>query len=88
MKLPSFHDDYLVRYEVDCEARRIVFFSKDHKNSGVSALVFSAVEGALGNIILNIEQVPTRFVFSQFKTQIAESLRMRGAPQWRERTHA
>jgi hypothetical protein len=47
--LPSFHDDYLIGYEVDCEGRRIKLHIKSAasvaEEAGVSAVVFTGVDG-------------------------------------------
>jgi hypothetical protein len=73
--LPSFHDDYVVGYEVDCEGRQIKLHIKSAasvtKHAGVSTVVFTGVEGyrfendGFGNIIFDIEAVTTTyFVFA------------------------
>jgi len=63
--LPSFHDDYVVGYEVDCEGRQIKLHIKPcapvPEQAGVSTVVFTGVEGyhfeddAFGNIIFALE---------------------------------
>jgi hypothetical protein len=88
--LPSFHDDYLVGYEVDCEARQIKLHIKPAasvaEQAGVSTVVFTGVEGykfeddAFGNIILDLEAVPTIGFVSQYRDELAESFRVSGAP--------
>ena len=59
MMLPSLHDNYLVSYEVSCEARQIKLFARrptDGKTDNGRIIVFSGVEGyafqndAFGNI--------------------------------------
>jgi hypothetical protein len=86
MSLPSFHDDYLVGYAVDCEARRITLRIRGPQSGRVSTVEFSGVEGycfegdALGNIIFSLERVPVSYILSEFGAQISESVRMSGAP--------
>ena len=73
--LPSFHDDYVVRYEVDCEGREIRLHIKSAASvanqAGVSTVVFTGVEGynldndAFGNIVLDLETVTTTAFVSQ-----------------------
>jgi hypothetical protein len=88
--LPSFHDDYVVGYEVDCEGRQIRLHIKPAtpaaEQAPVNTVVFTGVEGysfqndAFGNIILDLETVTaTRFV-SQYRAALAESFRLSGAP--------
>jgi hypothetical protein len=88
--LPSFHDDYLIGYEVDCEAREIKLHIQsavsDGEQAGVSTVVFTGVQGyhflndAFGNIILDLEAVPLTWFVSQYRDELAESFRMSGAP--------
>jgi len=88
--LPSFHDDYVVGYEVDCEGRQIKLHIKPAaslaKQPGVSTVVFTGVEGynfendAFGNIILDLEAVTTTGFVSQYRDELAESFRISGAP--------
>jgi hypothetical protein len=86
MKLPSFHDDYVVGYEVDAEARRIVLKIKAAQSGIISSVVLNEVAGycfvndALGNIVYALEQVSPGDVITEFKEQIAESFRQSGAP--------
>jgi len=88
--LPSFHDDYVVGYEVDCEGRQIKLHFKSASSvanqAGVSTVVFTGVEGynlendAFGNIILDLETVTTAAFVSQHRDELAESFRIAGAP--------
>jgi len=88
--LPSFHDDYAVGYEVDCEGRQIKLHIKPDasvaKQAGVSTVVFTGVEGynfendAFGNIILDLEAMTTTAFVSQYREELAESYRISGAP--------
>ncbi|WP_421794141.1 hypothetical protein [Hydrocarboniphaga effusa] len=86
MKLPSFHDDHVVGYEVNVEARRIVLKIKAAQGSSISSVVFNDiarycfVNDALGNIVYALEQVRPGDVILEFKEQIAESYRQSGAP--------
>jgi len=86
MKLPSVHDDYIVGYKVDAEARRIVLKIKAAPSGIISLVVFNEVAGycfvndALGNIVNALVQVNPGDVISEYKEQIAESFRQSGAP--------
>jgi hypothetical protein len=87
--LPSLHDDYLVSYEVSCEARQIKLLAR-RPTAGPTGnnrtITFSGVEGynfqndAFGNIIFSLEEVPLERLLSEFRSQIAESYRLAGAP--------
>jgi hypothetical protein len=86
--LPSFHDDQLVGYEVDCEAREIKLHIKPATwatEKRRSTVLFTGVEGyrfendAFGNIILDLEVVATRAFVSEYRGELAESFRMSGA---------
>ena len=88
--LPSFHDDYLVGYEVDCEAREIKLHIKPStwaEEQGGSTVLFTGVEAyhfandAFGNIIFNLEVVATAAFVSEYRGELAESFRMCGAPR-------
>jgi len=88
--LPSFHDDYLIGYEVDCEGRQIKLFIKPPawaaEQAGVSTVVFTGVEGysfendAFGNIIFALEAVTMAGFVCEYRGELAESYRMSGAP--------
>lgn len=90
MMLPSFHDDYLVGYEVDCEGRRIKLHIRPAASvaaqADVSTVVFTGVEGynfendAFGNIILDLEVVPAARFVSRRRGELAEAFRVSGAP--------
>jgi hypothetical protein len=91
-RLPSFHDDFLVSYEVDCEARRIRFRAKAddrveaNKGLPIRAIVFEGVEGyqfendAFGNIIFSLECVSVEQLLAVYGSKIMESYRQAGAP--------
>jgi hypothetical protein len=91
--LPSLHDDFLVSYQVNCEARQIKLCAKsDTRSSAVNgeqktrAIIFNAVEGyefendAFGNIIFALETVPVEQLIAKYGAQIAESHRFGGCP--------
>jgi hypothetical protein len=85
--LPSFHDDYLVSYEVNCEARCIRLWIREWEAEGrVRTVVFNGVEGyhfdndAFGNIIFSLETVPIDGFISDYGSKIADSYRLAGAP--------
>jgi hypothetical protein len=84
--LPSFHDDTLVGYEVDGEARRIVLRIRNVQDKSLHAVVFSGVEGycfinaALSSILFHLEQVSTAEVLSTYEAEIVASFRQSGAP--------
>ena len=84
--LPSFHDEYLVRYEVDCEAREIKLHIKPvAEQSGRSTVLFTGVEAyhfendAFGNIIFDLETVALPGFISEYRAELAESFRISGA---------
>ena len=91
--LPSLHDDFLISYEVHCEARRIVLRARrdtrpDPKpGPALDRIVsFEGVEGyrfwddAFGNIIFSLAEVPIDKIFLNHRSEIEESHRMSGAP--------
>jgi hypothetical protein len=90
--LPSLHDNFLVSYEVDCEARRIKLCAKHdarvegNKELPARVIVFEGVEGyqfendAFGNIIFSLQVVSIEQFFANYGAGIAESYRQAGAP--------
>ncbi len=86
MTLPSFHDDYLVGYAVDCDARQVVLRIRDADSSEIREVKFYGVEGymlendAFGNIICHLEQVPPAQILKDEEAQIREMYRQSGAP--------
>jgi hypothetical protein len=87
--LPSLHDNHLVSYEVNCEARQIrlvVRRASGEKTGNTRTIVFDGVEAydfqndAFGNIIFSLVEVSAQQLLSQFGSQIAESFRLAGAP--------
>ena len=90
--LPSLHDDFVVSYEVNCEARQIKLHTKPDSRDPAKreqrprTIVFNGVEGyqfegdAFGNIIYSLAAVTIERVFAEYGSGIAESYRMAGAP--------
>jgi len=86
--LPSLHDHFLVSYEVRCEARQITFLARrpTWEGTGIWTIIFNDVEAydfqddAFGNIIFSLEEVPAEQILLQFRSQLAESYRLAGAP--------
>ncbi len=90
--LPSLHDDFVVAYEVNCEARQIKLHTKPDprdvakREQSPRTIVFNDVEGyqfdddAFGNIIYSLAAVSIEQVFADYGSRIAESYRMAGAP--------
>jgi len=91
--LPSFHDDFLVAYEVNCETRQIKLYAKrdpripvGNEERSTCVIVFSGVEGyqfendAFGNIIFSLEAMSVEALLSRYGSRIAESYRLAGAP--------
>lgn len=86
MQLPSFHDDYVVGYQVHCESRCIVLQIKQAQTQQIRNVTFTEVAGyclvndALGNIVSALEQVSAATIITEHAAQIAESYRVSGAP--------
>jgi hypothetical protein len=90
--LPSLHDDFVVSYEVNCEARQIKLHTKPDRRDPAKreqrprTIVFNGVEGyqfeddAFGNIIFSLESVSIEQVLADYGARIADSYRMSGAP--------
>jgi hypothetical protein len=85
--LPSFHDDYLVSYEVNCEARRIRLQIREWEPEGrIRTVSLDGVEGyrfsndAFGNIIFSLQTIPLDEFLSEFAVEVAESYHFAGAP--------
>ena len=90
--VPSLHDNLLVSYEVNCEARQIKLHAKvdprdpAKREQQPRTVVFNGVEGyqfendAFGNIIFSLEAVSIEQVLADYGSGIAESYRMAGAP--------
>jgi hypothetical protein len=88
--VPPLHDNLLVSYAVDCEARTIRLRARrphwPNRHDQDRFVLFTGVEGyhfqndAFGNIVFSLEQVPVDRVLSQFSPEIRESYRQAGAP--------
>jgi hypothetical protein len=90
--LPSLHDDFVVSYEVHCEARQIKLHTKPDPRDPAKreqrprTIVFNGVEGyrfeddAFGNIIFSLQSVSIEQVLADHGARIVESYRMSGAP--------
>jgi len=83
--LPSFHDDYLIGYEVDCEGRQIKLHitASLAEEAVVSTVVFTGVDGYhFENDALELETVPSAHFVSEFRDELAESHRFGGVGSW------
>jgi hypothetical protein len=90
--VPSLHDNFLVSYEVNCEARQIKLHTKPDsrdpakREQRLRTVILNGVEGyrfendAFGNIIFSLDAIPVEQLLAEFGLQIAESYRMAGAP--------
>jgi hypothetical protein len=93
--LPSLHDDFLVSYEVNCEARQIKLYAKRdprlpavNEEQTTRAIVFNGVEAyqfendAFGNIIFSLDAVPVEQLLAKYGSRIAESYSFGGGGSW------
>ena len=85
----SIHDNMLVSYEIECEARTITLRTEkrsEGKPTERTNVLFVGVEGynfendAFGNIIFGLEEIPLEQLFSDYGQEIAESYHMAGSP--------
>jgi hypothetical protein len=85
----SVHDNMLISYEVQCEARTIILRTEYRvKNEPTQCVnvVFTGVQGyhfendAFGNIIFGFETVPIEQFLTEYGPEISESYRMAGSP--------
>jgi hypothetical protein len=85
----SIHDNLLVSYEVECEARTITLRTEKRlvgKPTERTNVHFVGVEGyhfendAFGNIIFGMEEVPLEQLLSDYGQEIVESYHMAGSP--------
>jgi len=85
----SIHDNLLVSYEVQCEARTIILRSEyrvENEPTQFTNVVFTGVQGyhfendAFGNIILDVEAVAIDQFLKEHGAEISESYRMAGSP--------
>jgi hypothetical protein len=85
----SVHDNLLVSYEVQCDARTILLRTEHRVKNEPTEFVnvmFNGVEGyrfendAFGNIVFDIETVALDQFLKEHSQEISESYRMAGAP--------
>jgi hypothetical protein len=85
----SIHDNLLISYEVQCEARTITLrteYRVDNKPTEFTNAVFHGVQGyrfendAFGNIIFDLETVEIEQILDQCGAELSESYRMAGSP--------
>jgi len=85
----SLHDNFLVSYEVQCEARTITLRTENRAaNRPIEFVnaIFTGVEGyhlendAFGNIVFDLETMPVEELLNQYGTEISESYRLAGSP--------
>jgi hypothetical protein len=85
----TVHDNWLISYEVQCEARTIVLRTKNPAKNEPTKLinvVFEGVQGyrfendAFGSIILDLETMPVERFLKEYGAEISESYRMAGSP--------
>lgn len=86
---PSIHDNLLVSYEVQCEARTITLrteYREANRPTEFTNVIFQGVQGyrfendAFGNIIFGVETVTVEYLLTEFGAEISESYRMAGSP--------
>jgi hypothetical protein len=86
MDLPSFHDDHLVAYAVDCEKRQLTLRINAWEGDCISTVTFSGLEGyclegdALGNVVFDLTTCDPTTIITDFNAQIAVAYRKFGAP--------
>lgn len=85
----SIHDNLLVSYDVQCEARTITLrteYRVPEKPTEFTSVIFEGVQGyrfendAFGNIIFGLETVSVEYLLTEFGAAISESYRLSGAP--------
>lgn len=85
----SLHDNLLVSYEVQCEARTITLRTERRvsgKPPEFTNAVFDGVQGysfqndAFGNIIFGLDTVSVEDLLAEFGADISESYRTGGSP--------
>jgi hypothetical protein len=86
---PTVHDNLLISYEVQCEARTIILRTEYRvKNEPTKSVnvIFTDVQGyhfendAFGNIIFGFETVPVEHFLTEYGPEILESYHTTGAP--------
>ena len=85
----SVHDNLLISYEVQCEARTIILrtgYRVKNEPTEFTNVIFKDVQGyhfrndAFGNIIFGLEPVPVEEFLAEYGPEISESYRVAGAP--------
>jgi hypothetical protein len=85
----SVHDNLLVSYEVQCEARTILLrteYRVENKPTEFTNVMFKDVQGyrfendAFANIIFGVDPLPLEQFLAEHGTEISESYKMAGAP--------
>jgi hypothetical protein len=85
----SVHDNFLVSYEVRCDARTILLRTERRARNEPTEyvnVIFKGVQGyrfeneAFGNIIFNVEAIAIDQFLKEHGTEISESYRMAGSP--------
>ena len=85
----SVHDNLLISYEVQCEARTIILrteYRAQNEPTEFTNVIFKGVEGyhfehdAFGNILFGLEAIPAEQLLKEYGTEISESYRMAGSP--------
>ncbi|SRR6266849_3246794 len=85
----SIHDNLLISYEIQCEARTITLrteYRAENKPTEFTNVTFDGVQGyhfendAFGNIIFGIETVPIEQFLAEYGAEISESYHMAGSP--------
>jgi hypothetical protein len=86
---PSVHDNLLVSYEVQCEARIIMLRTEyriENNPTEFTNVTFKGVQGyhfendAFGNIIFDLKQTSVEHLLAEFAEKISESYRVAGSP--------
>ena len=85
----SVHDNLLISYEVQCEARIIILrteYRVKNEPTEFTNVIFKDVQGyhfendAFGNIIFGFETVPVEKFLAEYGPEISESYRAAGSP--------
>jgi hypothetical protein len=85
----SVHDNLLISYEVQCDARLITLRTEFRTKNGPTEftnIIFKGVQGynfendAFGSIILGLEAIPIEQFLTEYGAEISESYRMAGSP--------
>jgi hypothetical protein len=85
----SVHDNVLISYEVQCEARTIILrteYRVKNEPTEFTNVIFNDVQGyhfrndAFGNIIFGLEPVPVEEFLAEYGPEISESNRVAGSP--------